>query len=255
MLTIRQDQVEAFRQHHLQKFEDEMVEHLKNFSPRHWKVMGEADGRRVIRLGIDQAEKYGFINRGPVRFYIELMSMFGSFFDTDPQHPWASAVLTDPDSMDQNVRADSLYAAVNEYMALVVEPERRHLREAVRPLMEARFEDVVQPGANLEEEILRVLHSVCPARCEYVGESALRRLVQHGFGLARAYGFESDKGKVLMVILTFVVGHGFPKDPLNGWIVRRLNSERWPEPSKRVDELASKSLLYLKHILAGGARA
>lgn len=255
MLTMRQDQVEAFRQHHLQKFEDEMVEHLKKFSPRHWKVMGEADGRRVIRLGIEQAEKYGFTNRGPVRFYIELMSMFGSYFDTDPQHPWASAVLADPENVHQDVRADRLYAAMNKYLEEVVGPERQHLREAVRPLMDARFEDIVQPGVNLEDQILKVLHSVCPARCEYAGEPVLRRLLQHGFELAHSYEFESDKGKVLMVILTFVVGHGFPKDPLNGWIVRRLNSKRWPDPNRRVDELSSKSLLYLKHILAGGEGA
>jgi hypothetical protein len=251
MLTMRQEQVDAFRQHHLQKFEDEMVEHLQKFSPRHWRVMGEPDGRRVIRLGIERAEKYGFTNRGPVRFYIELMSMFGSYFDTDPQHPWASSVLSDPETVDQDIRAERLYAAMNKYLEQVVEPERQHLREAVRPLMEARFEDVVQPGTELESEILKVLHSACPARCEYVGEAVLERLVQHGFELAQNYGFESDKGKVLMVILTFVVGHGFPNDPLNGWIVRRLSSKRWPDPNKRVDELSSKSLLYLKHILAG----
>src|SRR5258708_13596032 len=144
---------------------------------------------------------------------------------------------------------------MNEYLEQVVEPERQHLREAVRPLTEARFEDVVQPGVNLEDEILKVLYSVGPARCDYVGESVLRRLVQHGFELAQSCGFESDKGKVLMVILTFVVGHGFRKDPLNGWIVRRLNSKRWPDPNKRAEELSFKSLLYLKHILAGGEGA
>ena len=165
MWTIRQEQAEVFRQNALQKFEDEMVEHLKKFAPRHWKVMGEKDGRRVIRLGIEQAEKHGFTNRGPVRFYIELMFMFGSFFDTDPQHPWASTVLADSDSGHQDVRADRLYAAMNTYLAQVVEPEREHLRGAVQPLLDAQFEDVIQPRTNLENGILKMLHSVCPTRC------------------------------------------------------------------------------------------
>ena len=251
MLTIRPDQVESIRHHHLQKFEDEMVEHLKKFAPRHWKVMGEPAGRQVIKLGIAQAEQYGLTNRGPVRFYIELMLMFGSYFDADPQHPWASEVLSSSEAVHQDVKAKRLYEAMNTYMSKVVEPERQHLREAVRPLLDAQFEDVVKPGADLEHVILDALHSTCPARWEYVGKRTLKRMVQHGFMLAKDHGFESDKGRVLMVILALVVGHRFPDDPLNPWIVRRLTNPRWPDPNKQVDELASKSLLYLKHILAG----
>jgi hypothetical protein len=250
MWTIRQEQADTFRKTALQKFEDEMVEHLKKSYAEHWKVMGEEAGRRVIQLGIDQAKKHGFTNRGPVRFYIELMFMFGSYFDTDPQYPWASAVLTDSENVDQTVRADRLYVAMNEYLAQVVEPEREHLRAAVQRLMPSRVEDVLKPGVNLEEMILQMLRSICPVRCEYSGDSVLRTLVQHGFGLARRYGFTTDKGMVLMVVLTFAVGHGFYKDPLNGWIVRRLENPRWPDVNKRVDDLSSKSLLYLKYILA-----
>src|SRR6266700_1172129 len=154
MLTIRPEQGEPFRQHPLQKFEDEMVEHLKKFAPRHWKVMGEHDGRVVIRLGIEQARKYGFTNRGAVRFYIELMFMFGSYFDTDPQYPWATAVLTSPDYVYQSVRADPLYAAMNEYIASVVEPERDSAIAAAGNLLDPGFEKLLPRGSNLQDGIL-----------------------------------------------------------------------------------------------------
>jgi len=250
MWNIRQEQTDTLRQTALQKFEDEMAEHLKQSHAEHWKVMGEADGRRVIQLGIKQAGRYGFTNRGPVRFYIDLMFMFGSYFDTDPQYPWASGVLADSENVDQTVRADRLYAAMNEYLAQVVDPEREHLRAAVQLLMQSRVEDVLKPGVKIEEMILQMLRSICPIRCEYSGDSVLRTLVQHGFGIAGRYHFTTDKGMVLMVVLTFAVGHGFYKDPLNPWIVRRLENPRWPDINKRVDELSSKALLYLKHILA-----
>ncbi len=251
MLTMRQEQVEAFRQHHLQKFEDEMVEHLKKFAARHWKVMGEPDGRRVIRLGIEQARKYGLTIRGPVRFYIELMFMFGSYFDTDPQYPWASTVLANPEAVDQSVRADRLYAAMNKYLAEVVEPEREYMKAAVRRLSESSFRDVLPAQSNLEDGILQVLHSVSPTRCRYLGEPILKRMIQYGFVLAQDHGFVSAKGKTLMVTLAFAVGHGFAKDPLNGWILRRLDTPRWSDRDKQVDELSSKSVIYLKHILTG----
>jgi len=253
MLTIRPEQVEAFRQHHLQKFEDEMVEHLKKFAPRHWKVMGEHDGRVVIRLGIEQARKYGFTNRGPVRFYIELMFMFGSYFDTDPQYPWATAVLTSPDYVYQSVRADRLYAAMNEYIASVVEPERDSAIAAAGNLLDPGFEKLLPRGSNLQDGILHVLREMWFTKCEYLGEPVLRRVIQHGLELAQKYGFTTEKGQVLMVTLAFAVGHGFTRDPLNGWILRRLDAPRWADPNKQADELYSKSRIYLQHILAGGA--
>jgi hypothetical protein len=251
MLNIREAQMSMFRQAALRDFEDQMVEHLKAFSSKHWDVMGEQDGRRVIRLGIEQARLHGFTNRGPIRFYIELMFMFGSYFDSDPQYPWAGAALKGPDDEDQSIRAERLYTALNKYLADVFEPEREHLRGAVQKLIDARIEDLLKPGLDIEEMILGMLRSVCPLRGEYLGEAVLRVLIQHGFGLAHTYGLATDKGMVLMVTLTLAVGHGFSNDPLYGWIVRRLNRRRWPDPDKRVDELSSKSIIYLKHILAG----
>lgn len=255
MLTLRPEQLETIRQRHLQKFEDEMVVHLRKFAPRHWNVMGEPAGREVIKLGIAQAAQYGFTNRGPVRFYIELMFLFGSYFDTDPQYPWASKVLADPRDLPQDFRANKLHSAMENYLDQVVEPERKHLREAIEPLLNASYEGVMPRGINVESELLRMMNKACPARCEYLGENRLKDMIRRGFGLAQEQEFESDKGKVLMVILTFVVGHRFPEDRLNPWIVRRLKNPRWPDPNKQVDELASASLLYLKQILTGLEKA
>src|SRR5215813_5278770 len=138
MWTIRDAQADTFRQTALQKFEDEMVEHLKNFSPQHCKVAGEPSVRQVIRMGVEHARKYGLTNRGPVRFYVELMFMFGSYFDTDPQCPWASAVLMDPEKVDQTFRADRLYSATNKYLAEVSGPEHQYLIEAMRRMSQLR---------------------------------------------------------------------------------------------------------------------
>lgn len=248
MLTIRQDQVEAFEQYHLQKFEDEMVEHMKKFSSRHWKVMGESDGRRVIRLGIEQAKKYGFTNHGPVRFYIELMFMFGSYFDSDPQHPWAGSILNAP-RVDQMIRANRLYGRMHEYLAEVSGPEHQYLTEAMQRLSRVQIDSFSKPGVNLEQSILEQFESIYPQKCWYLGESALRSLINHGFNLAESYSFTTEKGRILMVALTFAVGHGFVKDPLYAWISRRLEDSRRREPKQRIEQLHSKSILYLQHIL------
>jgi hypothetical protein len=255
MLTIRQEQTEAFRQHHLQKFEDEMVAHLAKFAPKHWQILGVPTGRRVIQLGIEQAKQYGFTNRGPVRFYLELMFMFGSYFDTDPQYPWARAVLKNPETIDQMVRADRLFDAMNEYVALVPGPKHKYFLEALQRLTNTDPENVAKPGVLLEESALQRLAVIYPQTVAYLGESRIRPMVQRSLAIARKYEFTTVKGQLLMVALMFFMGHGFTNDPLCGWIARRLDPKHRSDPAARTEELYAKATLYMKSVLAENVEA
>ena len=98
MLVIRDQQMQAFAQNAKKQFEAETVPHISRFAPRQFEILGEKTIGQIVSLGIERAEKYGFTNRGPVRFYIELMFMFGSDFDTDPQYPWAAELLGGSDA-------------------------------------------------------------------------------------------------------------------------------------------------------------
>lgn len=251
MWTIRQEQTEAFRQHHLKKFEDEMVEHLAKLSPVHCKLAGETAMRKVIRLGMENAGNYGFMDRGPVRFYIEMMLMFGSFFDTDPQHPWAAAVLKRNDGAAQEVRADRLFDAMKQYLARVVEPERESVIEALHRFQRAHIKEYLIPGTDPQEAMFRCALAFCPTRSQYLGETVLRRLIHRGIELANSLEFKTDTGVALTVVLSFVAGHGFFKDPQYPWVMQGLDANRQPDPEKRLDDIYSKSYLYLQQVLGG----
>jgi len=115
--------------------------------------------------------------------------------------------------------------------------------------MEDVVDDRPAEKSALEEKALRQLQHIYPLKCAYLGEQTLRELIQHGFKLSMRYGLINDQGMVLMAALTFAVGHGFPRDPQYGWIARRLDNNRWPDPDKRTEELHSKAVLYLKYML------
>lgn len=249
MWTIRQQQADTFRQTALQKFEDEMVEHLKKFSPQHCKAAGEPAVREVIRMGIENARKYGFTNRGPVRFYIELMFMFGSYFDTDPQYPWASQVLSNPEGADQMPHADRLYDLMNEYQTATAGPNNKYTFEALRKISRARIEDYTKASAALEDSLLVGLWDIHPQKCEYLGDRPLRALVKCSFELAARNNFSSDASKALVVALMFFLGYGCARDPLHGWIANNLADKHLRNPADRSEELHSKAMLYLKHIV------
>src|SRR5262245_22002667 len=67
MLVIRPGQMDAFEQSAYQQFEDEMMAHSKEFSPRLCEVLGDEQLRVVVRSAIDRARKFGFTCRGPIR--------------------------------------------------------------------------------------------------------------------------------------------------------------------------------------------
>ncbi len=141
MLTIRPEQMEVFRKAALQKFEDKLVGHLREYAPRHSEALGGPGIRQVIRLGLDRAAAYGFTTRRTARFYLEMMYLLGSDFDTDPLLPWVAAVLTDPDLADPMTRADRHYDAATTYRAAVFGPDYEHETEALRRAAGKCYED------------------------------------------------------------------------------------------------------------------
>jgi hypothetical protein len=249
MFAIRQEQIDAFKPSAVRKFEDDMVDHLKEFAPKRWKSLGEPAVTEVIRFGMNRARMYGFSYRGPVRFYIELMFMFGGYFDTDPQHPWAGTVLKDPKMINQMIRADRLYKEMNNYLGVVSGPEHKFLTEAMKRLSQSKLDDFVVAGTSLDRSILATLQRIYPEKCDYLGKTVLGALIQTGVNLAGLYQFTSETGVVLTTVLAFDLGHGFPTDPLYHWISKELADKTHPNPNARIDELYSKWKIYLDSLL------
>jgi len=250
MLTIRPDQVEAFERYHLQKFEGEMVEHLKEFAPRHWKVIGEQIGREAIRFGIKQAERYGFTNRGPVRFYIEMMFLFGSYFDTDPQYPWAAELLRD--SEHQMTRADRLYDRSKEYWTRAAGAENSFVLAALRRLSEARVEDYTADiYESLDGCFLAALRNIYPQKCEYLGEAPVRALLRKVLELADRHGFKTSEEMFVLTALMFFSGHECAHDPLHMQIRKMYADTKQSTLPERSLELRRKATQYFRYILNG----
>src|SRR5262249_49580960 len=80
MMKIRKDQIDVFEKAAVRNFEDRMVEHLKNFAPKHIKLLTEDQVRDVIRHGMKKAESHRFTSERSLRIYTELILMLGSGF-------------------------------------------------------------------------------------------------------------------------------------------------------------------------------
>lgn len=249
VLNIRPEQVKLFAQSGTDQFENEMVAHLKVFAKRHCEVIGEKYVRETVKLGIANSRKYGFSRRGPTRFFIELMFMFGGYFDTDVQHPWASEVLGDPHVSDEMFRADGLHRKMLDYVEQVSGPQNAHARSALSATRKFASDASPEKWTDLRPELMTGLREAYPQKCQWLGEKRLGQLVDGGIRASASCGVTSLRGMALFAVLSFALGHKFYNDPLYPWIMQTLKDSNAADGNVRAKRLEEKALLYLDRVV------
>ncbi|MEO8130078.1 MAG: hypothetical protein ABI822_23445 [Bryobacteraceae bacterium] len=254
-MIIRSDQMREFSEAASRSFEDEMVAHLAQFSPPLFNAIKGEQLRLAIRFGIPRAARYGITFRGPIRFYLELMLLFGCHFDTDPQYPWIAEILKDRIADDQMKRASLLYERTRNYRQTVGGPDDQYTLRALRDISMLARQPLPFSAANLVPGMLREMSRVYPEKCNYVGEDRLKLLIRAGMATAEAYGFSSDRAVALPVVLMFAFGHGCFNDLLYPWIAKTVQDRGITDPEGRARRLEKKSSTWLDHVLGYFDRA
>ena len=248
MLVVHAEQMKVFEQAALRRFEDEMVDHSKNFSPQLCEVIGDEQLRVALRSAISRAMVYGFTNRGPIRLFIEMMYLCGSAFDTDPQYPRVGEILRTYG--DQMQRAEQIHESHLDYLDKVSGPDAVNVRKALRDLSFFAQRPIGFSSNDFVPGMLQEMNNLFPQKAAYVGKTGLTALIHEGRDEAQKFGFPTIRGEVLMVVLMFAFGHGCANDPLYPWISRTLRDERIIDPAARAVRLEKKAGTWLDHVLA-----
>lgn len=256
MLKIRREQIEVFEQAAIRNFEDRMVNHLREFTPRHFRILQEEDIRRVIRFGMERAQNHDLTSERSVRLYVEMMFMLGSHFDTDPQVPWAAEILNDKSIPDEVTRVDRLNDRAWDYVDHILLDYRRvegttadHTRliKELRKLRQGR-DEILSPAGISEfyRDVLARLRQIFPNKYEYVGELSLRRLIQRGITSARNHRITAERGVTMIIAMMFVLGAGFDSDPLAPWASVVLRDPNIADESERANRLYAEAISTLR---------
>lgn len=250
-MVIRAEQMKTFEQDARRRFEDEMVEHSKDFSPPLCEVLGDDQLRVALRSAMTRAEEYGFTNRGPMRLFIEMMFLCGSAFDTDPQYPAVGAVLRA--SGDQMQRAQRIHELCLDNLGKVAGPHAVNVRKALSDLL-IFTRTPLTFSKDFVADMLQAMHRVFPQKAAYVGEAGLKALIDEAIAEAQQYGFVTARQKTLLVVLKFAFGHGCTDDPLYPWIAKTLSDNRIVDPAARAARLEKKAVTWLEHVVARNER-
>ena len=249
MITIRPEQMEAFHELALSNFEREMFVHLRGFSPLVVETAGEDQTRRAIHRGAKAAAGYGFTLRGPVRLYLELMILFGSSFDHDPQYPWIAEVLTSSGASEMQ-RADQLFRETRRYQHDVGGPGDAYTLAALKRLASRIGQPFIAPAEELVSAVLHEVTEVYPQKATYVGEEGLTALIVSAREAAAKHGFFAVREVGVVASLMFAFGRGCIDDPLYPWIARTLKDDRLVDPADRASRLERRARIWLEHALA-----
>jgi len=251
VLRIRREQMEALDQAAWRRFEQRAIQHLKETFPKHARFRGEEGLRNTVRSGLDRARQRGLTSERGLLLYLEQMMMLGSGFDTDPQLPWASFILSDQSIGDEAARVERLLERSREYFERVAGPRGEHIDRALQRVRQAPVEGFVASGGGDFDAYMRAkLNAIYPEKCADLGEEGLRALVRQGVEFARNHDLTTERGVVVSIVLMLFLGSGFAEDPQFPWAAQVLADPALKEPSARADRLYSAAKEYLERWLA-----
>ncbi len=249
MLTIRKEQIIAFEDQSIKSFEDDTVQHLKSFTPKQFEIIGELSIRKIIKLGIEKAEKCKFTMQGPIRFYIEMMFMFGSDFDTDPQYPWVREILNIESGYNQMERADKLHERMTDYIEKAVGTEGEFEKAALQKASKLQFKDLLGLNSENPDGIVNELKRIYPQKCDYLGDVLLNKLHKYSYLYAKNNSLLDYGGISVLFALMFSFGHGCITDLQFPWISRTLETKSNINTEEISNKLFSKMMIYFNNVV------
>jgi hypothetical protein len=109
MFRLKRAQWDAFERAEVERFEEEMVAHLRRHFAQECLRMGDEALREFVAEGIERAERVGIVTERSVCKVLNVAICFGS--DFIDQEPWAISILKDDTITDPDARADALAKA------------------------------------------------------------------------------------------------------------------------------------------------
>lgn len=230
MLVVRASQLEALGAVTAARFAEQLRDVVLRTHPRECRQAGGADAMLAwVRLGMKAAASAGYPTRHQVGRWLSSMLILGVDFATDAQLPWVRGYLNPAIDPDPTSRLDRLFEGILDYLGDTA-GERAEL--VVRAMLRARAIDfaalpALEDEAAVADSCAR-LRAVYPEKYAYQGPELTGENVARQRSLARELGLAGPAGEFLFVLLSFLLGSGFHRDPLHPWARAALAAPATP---------------------------
>jgi hypothetical protein len=234
MLTVRREQVAAFRRAPRLRFENLLVRHCFDFHARQCEWLGPEQVRRIVQQGIESAAAQGYTTQREAAYFVSLMFLLGSAFYRDPQLPWARGELGESTLRERAGPIPEVYRAARDYLDATAGVNNEYRARAVGRMRAYDLGAVPpSPGTQFADDLCKRLNGLYPEKYAYQGDAATRALIRSGMEAAAGYGISDSQGVAGYVILMFVCGAGFDRDLLYPWAMATLDDPSLKGPGVR----------------------
>ena len=93
VLTIRNSQLDVFREARAQEFRDQLISYIAAEYPRHVERLGAQGTRAFVERSIESAARLGITVAGSVGALAELWLVYGEALERAPDREWAQNIL------------------------------------------------------------------------------------------------------------------------------------------------------------------
>lgn len=257
MLIISQRQLDLLADVRMRDAKDLLLARGQRLFPVDTALMGTDALAEMAEHALRRARKHGLEMTFDVFSYFDLMFALGSHFDVDPFLPWAATALSLPAEGGERLqvlRDDAmawLEAATGEDGTPAVKAMVRARALSMDDIAQLRIgtaftfsaplpdPDLVapddvdrrQPAPTVSETMERLrtfLADVHPEKARAIGIETIDHGMREALHRAELVNLTSPLGQHLYVLLSFMLGSGFARDPLFPWAARALHdvSER-----------------------------
>ncbi|MCC6535891.1 MAG: hypothetical protein IT531_25350 [Burkholderiales bacterium] len=239
MITIRKEQVAAFKQAAEAQFERGLLAGLAVQFPRLRELHCDGALDETVRLGIERARQHDLQASADVQRYLWLMLLFGSHWERDPQVGWAAAALAAEDPPRASERIGRVWEQAETWRSRVMGPNDSLYVAALHSLDGRSVEDLCKNPSRSQRDLLIQLAAMFPRKVAELGDDALYDLTRLAVEACKPFELIDRWAVVLMTELMFLFGAGFLVDPLHPWAREALQASAGRGIDQRLEALLS----------------
>lgn len=218
IMQFTENQLEKLKPSTLENYLSELVSYYNEKLPHLQKTLGNEGLRDILRQSVDKARESGFTERGPIRFYIDMLIALGWGVETDPQYPWVEENLHKTRSLSQIERSIELHHQLGNYLNIISGDKSEHIFPVAQRLECLNIDTIEINRKSYINDVDGLLHTIFPQKYSYMAKDDRFLLIQEGTKRAyNSYGFESAHHSALIVVMMFLLGHQFDIDPFYQW--------------------------------------
>ena len=251
MFHIRHEQLRTLEQAPQDAFDVFMVEHIGVHFPQHLMLFGEKTIRDVIQAGRERGEIWRFRTKHQLCLYIDMMIMLGAGFDSDPQLPWAAAILRDQSITHPTTRIDRVYTEAMAYLDRVVGPKEVFPVSAYRRLALSSLDKVLAPWSmsNAMAAVTALFSELWPEKLLELGDGGLASLTMAARAMATNRGITSISHVGVYATLMFMFGYSFDSDPMFPMTAAAAADQPGRAPEAGVEQVYGEAVRLINQIL------